>query len=170
MMTTTAHDLRNCFLIFHSSVRSPPLATTWSLQSSLFISISDTIYFAWLCSCSPLYQSLMGSLLLAKSHFIQSRVRMTSPQKLSYILSLFLPLHHPFLFNLRISSRRSHMDMHRQLLMRKEDQISRHKRGEGLAMGLNAPYPIGTSTQHAQIIWPRNEKEGKWRMNGKIYE
>lgn len=27
---------------------------------------------------------------------------------------------------------RSHMDMHRQLLMRKEDQISRHKRGEDL--------------------------------------
>ena len=95
MMTTTAHDLRNCFLIFHSSVRLPSLATTWSLQSSLFISISDTIYFAWLCSCSPLYQSLMGSLLLAKSHFIQSRVRMTSPQTLSSILSLFLPLHHP---------------------------------------------------------------------------
>ena len=41
---------------------------------------------------------------------------------------------------------RSHMDMHRQLLMRKEDQISRHKRGEGLALGLHTPYPIGIHT------------------------
>ena len=51
---------------------------------------------------------------------------------------------------------RSHMDMHRQLLMRKEDQISRHKRGEGLALGLHTPYPIGIHTHtctdtHAHI-------------------
>lgn len=48
---------------------------------------------------------------------------------LSFCLSIFLSFYR--------SVRRSHMDMHRQLLMRKENQISRHNRGEDIAQHSN---------------------------------